>query len=143
VSSLDIICRDTEYWHTTYTCSCSDEDIGLIDSRHYSTIWSINSSNPLDRYLCAISGNREYRHSTLSVVSDDSCLYSEIGTLSYEYRRSMQERPSCERELASIARINTGDETILHSHPICERDLSARERSIIREIGICRDHEWR
>ncbi len=48
MSSLDIIRRNLEYWHTTDAPSFSEEYIILIYTSHSMTIWRINYRTPTD-----------------------------------------------------------------------------------------------
>lgn len=55
VSTFDIIRGDLESWNSSHSCSCADEDIGLVDTCRNMTIGTHHSCDSLSRDPCIIS----------------------------------------------------------------------------------------
>ena len=59
VPSLYVISGDLQSWDSTYSCSCTDEDIGLIDTSRHLAIWRGDSRHSFDRYTSIVASESE------------------------------------------------------------------------------------
>jgi hypothetical protein len=71
VTSLDVIGGDLQSWDSANSGSCTDEDIGLIDTSRHLAIWRCDPRDTLDRDSRIISRQSEEIECRPSIVSYD------------------------------------------------------------------------
>ncbi len=73
VTTFDIVCWYLEPRNSSHSCSCSDEDIRLVDTCRHMTIWVFDPNNSLCWYIRTIYRECEYIKCWCNIITTDFC----------------------------------------------------------------------